>query len=222
MPDKTLAQKKTNVKGGKHSKERLTVLLACSATGEKLKPLVIGKANNPRAFKGIDTTHAVRSVLESQQQSMAEPNSFTEWLQDVNRRKKVRERKILLYMDHVSSHVASDVSLSNVTIHFWPLNTMHLMPTAFRCWDNEDFQASFQKVTSESCCGSMDDSSSATELAKKFYVLHAVNWIATYKLEESFCRNHSKMFRSRGFKWSDQEEEVPEALENAQEDVQLC
>ena len=35
LPDKTLAQRTQNVKGGKQSKERLTVLLCCSATGEK-------------------------------------------------------------------------------------------------------------------------------------------------------------------------------------------
>ena len=27
------------------------------------------------------------------------------------------------------------------------------MSTAFRCWDYKDIQASFQEVTSESCCG---------------------------------------------------------------------
>ena len=36
------------------AKERLTVMLACSQTGEKLKPLVIGKAENPRCFKNTD------------------------------------------------------------------------------------------------------------------------------------------------------------------------
>ena len=31
--------------GGKNAKDRITVLLAASATGEKLKPLVIGKSS---------------------------------------------------------------------------------------------------------------------------------------------------------------------------------
>ncbi|ESO10336.1 hypothetical protein HELRODRAFT_183752 [Helobdella robusta] len=38
--------------GIKTVKKRLTVLLACSQTGEKLPPLVIGYAENPRCFKG--------------------------------------------------------------------------------------------------------------------------------------------------------------------------
>lgn len=53
LPDKTLACKGDSVKGGKHAKERLTVLLACSLSGEKLKPLVIGHSENPRAFRGL-------------------------------------------------------------------------------------------------------------------------------------------------------------------------
>ena len=34
-------------------KERSTIMLACSATGEKLKPLVISKALTPRCVRGI-------------------------------------------------------------------------------------------------------------------------------------------------------------------------
>jgi hypothetical protein len=53
IPNKTLSTKGASSKGVKHSKERLTVMFACSATGEKLKPLVIGKALKPRCFKNI-------------------------------------------------------------------------------------------------------------------------------------------------------------------------
>jgi hypothetical protein len=40
FPDKTLSAKGASCKGVKNSKERLTIMFACSATGEKLKPLV--------------------------------------------------------------------------------------------------------------------------------------------------------------------------------------
>lgn len=53
LPDKTLSVKTAECKGGKLSKDRVTVLLCCSATGEKYKPLVIGKALNPRCFKNV-------------------------------------------------------------------------------------------------------------------------------------------------------------------------
>ena len=44
LPDKTLALKSEDAKGGKLAKERLTVLLCASATGEKEIPLVILKS----------------------------------------------------------------------------------------------------------------------------------------------------------------------------------
>jgi hypothetical protein len=51
MPRKSLIKKGEKCKGGKLSKERLSFLSRCSATGEKLEPLVIGNAARPRVFK---------------------------------------------------------------------------------------------------------------------------------------------------------------------------
>ena len=57
LPDKTLSAKGESNKGITNSKDRLIVLLACSATGEKLKALVNGKAENPRHFKNVNLEH---------------------------------------------------------------------------------------------------------------------------------------------------------------------
>jgi len=50
LPTRSLVQRNDKCKGGKFSKERLTVLLTASLTGHKLQPLVIGKSRNPRCF----------------------------------------------------------------------------------------------------------------------------------------------------------------------------
>ena len=47
-------QKGDSCRGGKKPNEHITILLCCSAMGEKLKPLVIGTSQNSRCFKGID------------------------------------------------------------------------------------------------------------------------------------------------------------------------
>ena len=52
MPTKLFKKKGATCSGGKKSKDRITVLFTCSAIGEKLKSLVIGKSANPRCFKG--------------------------------------------------------------------------------------------------------------------------------------------------------------------------
>ena len=56
LPEKTFAMKGDTCKGGKLSKERLTVLVAANMTGsDKLPLLAIGKFAKPRCFKGIQT-----------------------------------------------------------------------------------------------------------------------------------------------------------------------
>jgi DDE superfamily endonuclease/Tc5 transposase DNA-binding domain/CENP-B N-terminal DNA-binding domain len=55
LPNKTMSRKGKTCTGGKLSKERVTVLLCSNATGtDKLKPLVIGKYENPRCFKFVN------------------------------------------------------------------------------------------------------------------------------------------------------------------------
>ena len=54
LPNKTLTYKGKKCFGGKHSKERLTVLLYTnSECSEKFPPLVIGKSRQPQCFKNI-------------------------------------------------------------------------------------------------------------------------------------------------------------------------
>ena len=42
-----------NVKGIKASKKRITIVLACSMTGEKVTPLIIGKYAKPRCLNSL-------------------------------------------------------------------------------------------------------------------------------------------------------------------------
>lgn len=53
LPNKTLALKSEKCRGGKMSKERLTLLHCVSMAGDKEPLLVIGKAARPRAFKKL-------------------------------------------------------------------------------------------------------------------------------------------------------------------------
>jgi hypothetical protein len=84
LPDKTLAQKKSACKGGKIAKERLTVMFCCSASGEKLKPMVIGKAKKPRCFKNIDVTN-LPVIWWSNKKSWKTETSFIDWIQSLNK-----------------------------------------------------------------------------------------------------------------------------------------
>jgi hypothetical protein len=51
LPRKSMVCKGVSCKGGKFVKERLNIVLCCSATIQNLKPLIIGNAARPHAFK---------------------------------------------------------------------------------------------------------------------------------------------------------------------------
>ena len=119
LPDKTLGVKGEACKGGKLAKEQVTVLLACSSTGEKLKPLVIGKVKNPRCFINIDNLPV---YWESNKKAWMTGYSFLQWIKKVNQGMKSQKRKILLFLDNATSH-SDSLKLSNVTLRFLPPNT---------------------------------------------------------------------------------------------------
>jgi hypothetical protein len=58
-PKKTLSVKGNPCSGGKNSKDRMTVMLACdiSAT-DGLPPLVVGKSEKSHCFKNVRNLHA--------------------------------------------------------------------------------------------------------------------------------------------------------------------
>ena len=117
LPDETLAQKWEKVKGDKQSKERMTVLFACSFTGEKLKPVVIGKAQKPRAIMGIDISQ-LPGHWRFNEKAWMTSKIFNDWLCDLNRRMRLHKQSILLFMDNCSSHACKGLCLSNTSVRF--------------------------------------------------------------------------------------------------------
>ena len=63
LPSKGLTQKGKKCKGGKKSKQRMTVPFFVSADGGKIdKPIVIWKSKKPRCFKRTNTASKLRQV----------------------------------------------------------------------------------------------------------------------------------------------------------------
>ncbi|GFY13006.1 tigger transposable element-derived protein 6 [Trichonephila clavipes] len=94
LPEKTFTIKKEKCHGGKHSKERLTILLTVNMDGsEKITPLVIGKSAKPRCFKG---TNSFPTKYRSNKKSWMTTELFNEWLVSLNLDMK-RENDIFSY-----------------------------------------------------------------------------------------------------------------------------
>ena len=123
LPDRGFAQKSQSCKGGKKSKQRVTIALFVSASGHKEKPVFIWKSENPRCLRGFD-----KSCLPVSYYSQGKAWMSGEILEDIltklNRRLLRSNRNILLLMDNAGCHPEGLVSkFSNIKIVFLPANT---------------------------------------------------------------------------------------------------
>jgi hypothetical protein len=109
---KTSRLKGDDCAGGKRSKERITAALCSSLTGEKIKPLVIGKSRNPRCFGRMDVNSLKVDYFFNKKVWM---NSYIyeEFLKSQNRKVKTET----LY------YLSTKVNLSNIKVQFLSANT---------------------------------------------------------------------------------------------------
>ncbi|XP_053956218.1 tigger transposable element-derived protein 4-like [Anastrepha ludens] len=126
LPTKTLAFKNEKCFGGKQSKERITVLVGSNMTGsEKLKLLVIGKAKNPRCFKGIKSLGV---DYEFNKKAWMTSEIFTKWIVKLDKKFCDQNRKVLFFVDNCTAH-PKDVrdKLRNIHLAYFPPNMTSLL-----------------------------------------------------------------------------------------------
>ena len=83
LPSKSFVQKGASSSGVKINKNRFTAMVACSMTGEKLKPLIIGKSAKPCCFLGVNLK-AVGILYRFNKKAWMTSAIFVEWLRIIN------------------------------------------------------------------------------------------------------------------------------------------
>jgi hypothetical protein len=127
-PSKTLARRPLS--GTKRSKDRVTVLLACNATGtSKLVPVFIHKFKNPRCMQNIKKNDLPVHYYWNSSAWM-QSSIFFNWLGKLNADFRKKRQRILLLLDNATVHSLEEgFTFSNITLHFFPANTTaHLQP----------------------------------------------------------------------------------------------
>nr|XP_014352132.1 PREDICTED: tigger transposable element-derived protein 4-like [Latimeria chalumnae] len=120
LPNRTLALKGEECHGGKHSKESITLLVGSNMDGsEKLKLLVIGKAKQPRCFKGVK---ALPVDYEGNTKAWMTGDIFKDWVIKFDRKMQRQKHKVLLFVDNCPVHPHID-NLQATTMVFLPPNT---------------------------------------------------------------------------------------------------
>jgi hypothetical protein len=195
LPARSMVIKGDSRRGSKTSKERVTALLAASAAGEKLKPLVIGKSENPRCFRGMDKS-LLPVTYRNNKKAWMTSQLFREWLDKVNSQMRTKKRKILMFIDNCAAH--PPVTLSHVKLVFLPPNTTsRLQPCDAGII--AAVKSQYRKRLLRHLLANMDECNSATELCKRVTIKDAIGWlsVAWTSVSESCIQ---KCFAKCGFR----------------------
>lgn len=125
MPNKSFVRRNCSDKNVKCVKERITVLLCCSKSGEKLPPLFIGKFKNPRVFKKLNLED-LEILYDYNKNAWMTKEIFAKWLTKLNQKFVEDNRSIILMLDNCTSHINLS-NLSNIKLIFLPSNTTSLI-----------------------------------------------------------------------------------------------
>ena len=197
LPTRSLIQRGESSNGGKQSKERLSILLTTSMLGEKLKPLVIGHAAYPRAFRKANITVDNLPVYwRSNKKAWMTSSLFTEWLQNLNKKMRFNNRRILLFVDNAPSH--AHVPLSNIELYFLPPN----MTSAVQPLDQgiiQNFKTFYRKFLLQKLVSVAESCTCASDFTRQVSVLDAIRWIVC-SWRSVKAETIQKCFRSCGFK----------------------
>jgi len=173
LPSKTLSVKSEECKGGKLSKERLTVFLCANMEGEFEKPLVIGKAQKPRCFKNVDPTK-FPIIWRANNKAWMTGSIMEDWLHTFNNKLKKQNRRVILFLDNATCH--PPLNLSNVRLAWLPANTTSLTQPMDQ-GIIYSIKVNYRKMVLQSLLASMDSIKSVNELSNKINVLDAIYWL---------------------------------------------
>ena len=84
-----------------------------------LKPLVIGKYEKPRCFRGVNSLPV---IYQANKRAWMTSVIFTEWLRIVDRQRVSQKCSILMFVDNCAAHEPVD-KLHAVKLAFLPPNT---------------------------------------------------------------------------------------------------
>ena len=107
LPTKGVAQKGKKSKGGKKSKQRITVVFFVSADGEKVgKPIVIWQNKTPRCFQLASATDKLSEVMYfADSKSWMQVEIMEKFLETLNRQMVKEERNVILFLENATVRI---------------------------------------------------------------------------------------------------------------------
>ena len=196
LPDKGFARKGVKCKGGKKSKQRMTLAFFVNAEGEKAMPAVIWKSEIPRCFKrNVKKNLPVRYY--SQSKSWMTGSILDSVLSSLNRKLSSQRRSILLLLDNAGCHPHDlQGKYSNIKLLFLPPNTTsELQPLDLGIIQN--FKVFYKSLFLRYVLERIEDCETVTDVVKSVNILMAIRWVSE-EWKEVKPDTTKKCFRKAG------------------------
>ena len=171
QPGQTLSTEA--VKGCKRSKDRITVALCVNSTGtHRLRPFVIGKARNPRCFRGFKADQYVDYFSNAKAWMTAV--EFKDFLEAFDRWAKKNKRNLALIVDNAPSH--KEIStLTNIRLFFLPPNVTSVLQP-LDAGIIRSFKAQYRNLLSLHLLDLMDEGRRTTIDLRQALIMVAQAW----------------------------------------------
>ena len=156
LPDKGLIEKTKSKKGGNKSKVRLTAAFFINAAGQKVdEPVIIWKSKKPRCFHNMNNNDLTRH----------------------DRKMKLQNRNVLLFLDNATSHQESiQKTLTNIKLAFLPKNTTsRLQP--LDAGIIRAFKLKYRKLLINYVISRVDENMRAPDIIKAVDILKVIGWV---------------------------------------------
>ena len=180
LPAKGLAQKGKKAKGGKKSKQRITVAFFVSAHGGKVgKPIVIWRSKKSRCFRLASASDKLAEVSYfDDAKSWMQVEIMKKVLDTLNHQMRKQGRKYILFLDNATVHPTSLIDMySNIKIVFLPKNTTSRLQR-LDAGIIQSFKTKYQKKLMRYVIARINDDLKASEIAKGIDILQAITWVA--------------------------------------------
>ena len=178
LPAKGLAQKGNKTKGGKKSKQRITVAFFVSADGGKVgKPIVIWRSKKPRCFRLASASDKLAEVSYfDDSKSWMQVEIMEKVLDTLNHQMRKQGRKVILFLDNATVHLTSLIDMYSNIIVFLPKNTTsRLQPLDAGIIQ---FKKKYRKKLMRYVIAHINDDLTTSEIAKGIDIFQAITWVA--------------------------------------------
>ena len=182
LPTKDFPQKGKKSKGGKESKQRITVAFFVGADVEKVgKPIVIQRSKTYIASAADKLSEVMYFVADSKTWMQVE--IMENILETLNHQMVKEGRNVILFLDNATVHPTSLVDkFSNIKIVFLPKNTTScLQPLS--AGNIQSFKSKYRKKLMHYVIARVRENLLVSEIANQIDVPEAIEWVVKARKE---------------------------------------